>query len=164
MPSLFQQPPLPAEPVVCPIDIQVMTPDAHTGESDSEITAAVSSAEDVHDLKEYSKRRFALQTRKNVVSWELNNIVREIEDTERYISKLRRELSQLDPADDSGHTLAHLDFYAKELVEQRKELKELDAKRQTLEVMLQDIFTRARVLQQRRASLTDSASDQPTFA
>lgn len=157
MPSVVNPPPL-AEPVVCHVDIEVVTPDYFIGESDSEIMAA--DAEDVNDLKEYSRRRFALQTRKNVVSWELNNILREIEDTERYIAKLRRELARLDSNDDSGHTLAHLDFFTKELVEQRKELKELDAKRQTLEVMLRDIFTRARVLQERRASLTASASDE----
>ncbi|EJT52952.1 hypothetical protein A1Q1_00699 [Trichosporon asahii var. asahii CBS 2479] len=156
MPSVFQ-PPSPADPIVCHVDIEVVTPEYLIGESDSETMAA--DAEDIHDLKEYSRRRFALQTRKNVVSWELNNILREIEDTERYIAKLRRELARLDPSDDSGHTLAHLDFFTKELVEQRKELKELDAKRQTLEVLLQDIFARARVLQERRASLTASASD-----
>lgn len=158
MPSLFQHA-APAEPVVCPVDVQVLSPEAHFGESDSEMTTAADSAEDVHDLKEYSRRRFALQTRKNVVSWELDNVLREIEDTERYISKLRRELARLDPTDCSGHTLAHLDFFTKELVEQRNELKELDAKRQALEVLLQDIFTRARILQERHARLNASTSD-----
>lgn len=158
MPSVFQ-PPLLAEPVVCPVDDQVVTPEYLIGESDSEMTTAA-DAEDVHDLKEYSRRRFALQTRKNVVSWELDNIIREIEDTERYIAKLRRELARLDLNDDSAHTVAHLDFFTNELVEQRQELKELDEKRQALEVMLQDIFARANVLKQRRATLSPSASDE----
>lgn len=158
MPARFQRPPSPAEPIVCSVDIEVMTPNAHPEGSDEEYNAGPDSLVDVRDWKEYSRRRFALQTRTNVLSWELNNVIREIEDTERYISKLRRELAKLDPTDDSGHALAHLDFYTIELVEQRKELKELDAKRRTLEVMLQDIATRARDLQQRRESLNSTSS------
>lgn len=160
MPSLFQHA-APAEPVVCPVEVQVLTPEAHVSESDSEMTTAADSAEDVLDLKEYSRRRFALQTRKNVVSWELDNVLREIEDTERYISKLRRELARLNPTDNSGHALAHLDFFTKEIVEQRNELKELDAKRQALEALLQDILARAMILQERRVSLDTSASNGP---
>lgn len=141
---------MPAEPVICSIEARVPTPEAHSGDSDSEKTAAAIDGDDTLDMKEYSRRRFALQTRKNVVSWELNNVLRDIEDTERYITKLRRELAELDPADDSGAALVHLDYFTTELVDQRQELKDLDTKRRALEVILQDIFDRARALQQRR--------------
>lgn len=115
---------------------------------------AASTYEELLAIKGDSVGPSSVQTRKNLAHWKLDSVNRDIEDTERYIRKLRLNIRLIHPSDNSVTALVHLDYYAAELVEQRQELKELAIRRDALEKILDDLLVTEQALDEQFYALT----------